>query len=249
VGAILDDLAVNDGRIQNFRAAGTFTVESPDLEAIEKFPTGTIAYQKPDRLFVEGRLQVGMIAFRLVSVGTEFLIEFPGKRNPDERYFYRLEGEKLESVPFSVSPSDVAKEMFTPVDWLSYDRDRVRMVSYDSDTQNAVLEVGPRRHPERRLTIHGMPWVIVRNERLDETGEVIADTALRDYHEIDGIRFPAYVEAWFPGEHTRMTFEMRNIRINTDQVSDDLFTIKWRPSNVEQPLPDDARGNRGVIKP
>jgi hypothetical protein len=246
---IVESLAANDEKIQNFRAAGTFTLQSPKLDAVEKFPTGSIAFRKPDELFVEGRLVVGIPAFRLVSVGSEFLIEFPRKRNPEERYFYRLEGETLESVPFSVSPADVAREMFTPVDWFTYDRDRIRIVSYDETYQTAMLELGPRRRPERRLTVQGSPWVVVRNERLDERGEVIADTTLSDHHEVDGIRFPAYVDAQFPGEQTRMTFEMRNIRMNTDQVSDDLFTFKWRPSNVEQSDSDESRGNRGHLKP
>lgn len=247
--AIVEALSANDAAMQNFRAAGTFTLESPKLEAVERFPTGTIAFRKPDELFVEGRLVVGIIAFRLVSVGSEFLIEFPRKRDPDERYFYRLEGETLESVPFSVSPADVAREMFTPPDWFSYDRGQFRVVAYDQNSQTATLELGPRRRPERRLTVQGLPWVIVRNQRLGPDGEVISDTALSDYHEIDGVRVPASVDALFPGEQSRLTFEMRNIRINTDQVTDDLFTIKWRPSNVEQPLSDDAGGNRGVLEP
>lgn len=249
VDTIIDDLATNDRPIQNFRAAGTFTIESPDLKAVEKFYHGMIAYRKPGELHVQGSLKIGFTAFRLVSVGSEFLIEFPGKRDPAERYFYRLEGEKLESIPFSVSPAVVAKEMFTPVDWLTYDRNRVRMVAYDPDAQTAVLELGRRRHPERCLTVRGIPWVVIRNERLDDSGAVIADTTLDDYHEVDGVWFPAFVDAWFPSEATRMTFEMRNIRINTEQVTDDLFTIKWRPTDVEQPLADDTRGNRGVLKP
>ena len=249
VDSVLDSLTENDGKLQNFRAAGTFTVESPKLEAIEKFHSGTIAFDKPDRLYVVGRMELGIIAFRLVSVGPEFLIERPTARKPEERYYYQLEGEQFESVPFSVSPADIAREMFTPVDWLSYDRDRIRITSYDGETHTAVLELGPRRHPERRITVHGLPWVVVRNERLDEAGKVMAETTLDDYHEVDGIRFPAYVNAWFPSERTRMTFEMRNIRINTDQVTDDLFTIKWRPTDVEQSLSDDARGNRGILKP
>ncbi len=232
VDAIVDDLAANDAQIHNFRAAGTFTIESPDLKAVEKFPQGMIAYRKPDELYVQGKLLIGIPAFRLTCVGSEFLIEFPTKRDPDERYFYRFEGEKLESIPFSVSPADVAKEMFAPVDWLTYDRDRVRIVQYDPDAQTAVLELGRRRHPERRLTVRGLPWVVIRNERLDDTGAVIADTTLDDYHEVDGVRFPASVDARFPSEATRMTFEMRNIRINTDQVTDDLFVIK-PPPNVK----------------
>lgn len=246
---IIEALSANDASMENFRAAGTFTLESPKLEAVERFPTGTIAFRKPGELYVEGRLVVGIIAFRLVSVGSEFLIEFPRKRDAEERYFYRLEGETLESVPFSVSPADVAREMFTPPDWFSYDQDQIRVVGYDEGTQTATLELGPRRRPERRLVVRGQPWVIVQSQRLGTDGSIIADTTLGDYHEIDGVRFPASVDARFPGEQTRMTFEMRNIRINTDQVTDDLFTIKWRPSNVEQPLPDDADGNRGVLKP
>ncbi|MCC6491376.1 MAG: hypothetical protein IT364_28055 [Candidatus Hydrogenedentes bacterium] len=231
ISTILQDLASNDAAFQNFRAAISLTLESPKLTGIQQFDGGYVAFRKPDSLCVQGTMKpLGTIAFRLTSAGREYLIEFPTKRD-DERYYYQLEGEQFENVPFNVYPSDIAREMFTPEDWDSINPRHARIIAYDSTAQEATLLIGPARRPERRIVVRGAPWVIVENERLSEDGITLALSTFADYQVVNGVRFPSKIDVTFPTESTRMTFEMRNIRVNTDQVNDTLFTINWRPKN------------------
>ncbi len=220
VSAILADLAANDQAIKNFRAAGTFTLESPDLKAIKRFKSGTIAFRRPADLYVVGR-KAGLFAFRLTCVGNEFLLEIPG-----EDPYYRLEGERFTSVEFSVSPADIAREMFLPESWGQLKSKDVRMTDYDAARQTATLEIGPKHAPTRRVMVEGPPWHVVQSDRL-ENGQVIATTTMKDYRPVDSVLFPAFIDARFPGEETRMTFEFREIRPNT-KLDDSLFDVKGR---------------------
>jgi hypothetical protein len=224
---ILAALAANDEAVQSFRAAGSFKLESPEFEAVKVFKDGGIAFRRPADLSVRGRNALGMEMFRLTSVGSEFLIDFPASH---DKPYYRVEGEQFASVPFSVSPSDIAREMFLPENWNELKKREVRLLEYDPQTQTAVLEIGPRNAPRRRVTVMGPPWVVVKNERM-EAGQAVAVTTKNDYRDEAGIRFPAFIDAWFPGEQTRLTFEMRKISINVE-IDKPLFDIKARARSV-----------------
>lgn len=221
---IMAELAANDSAVQSFRAKGTFTVESPDLSGAKTFRNGSISFRRPASLSVLGRNDLGMAAFRLTCVGSEFLIEFPASK--DEPY-YRLEGERFADVPFSVSPSDIAREMFLPESWGELRAREYRLVAFDALKQEATIEIGPKRQPRRRVVVRGPEWVVMRSERLDDDGNVIALCTKGDYRLFEGMRFPAAVEACFPNEATRMTFEMRTIRLN-GELKDDDFDIRAR---------------------
>ncbi len=222
---ILQSLAENDAAIRNFKATGAFRLEAPDLGSIKRFRFGTIAFRQPGDLSVVGRHDVTQATiFRLTSVGSEFLIEFPS--SPDKPY-YQLKGERIKGVPFSVSPSDVAKEMVLSEVWSELKPDEVRIVHYDPAVQTVVMEIGPRRSPRRRLTVQGPPWDVIKNERLDKHGDVIAETTRQNYEFVDGIRFPMEISAFFPTKNSRMTFSMRKVQINTE-LEPDLFDIKSR---------------------
>lgn len=221
---ILAELAANDSAVQNFRAKGTFTLESPDLSGAKTFRNASILFRRPASLSVLGRNDLGMAAFRLTCVGSEFLIEFPASK--DEPY-YRLEGERFEDVPFSVSPSDIAREMFLPESWGELKAREYRLIAFDALKQEATLEIGPKRQPRRRVVVRGPEWVAVSSERLDDDGNVIALCTKSDYRLLDGIRFPSVVEACFPNAETRMTFEMRTIRPNAE-LKDEDFDIRAR---------------------
>ena len=224
---ILAALAANDEAVQSFRAAGSFKLESPEFEAVKVFKDGAIAFRRPADLSVKGRNALGMEMFRLTSVGSEFLIDFPASR---DKPYYRVEGEQFASVPFSVSPSDIAREMFLPENWDELKRREVRLVQYDAQTQTAILEIGPRNAPRRRVTVMGPPWVVIKNERMED-GQVVAVTTKNDYRDDGGIRFPAFIDAWFPVEQTRLTFEMRKISTNVE-IDKSLFDIKARARTV-----------------
>lgn len=226
---ILRDLQANDAALLNFRAGGTITVESPKLDSIQRFPSGTVAYRRPGDLYVVGRTRLNVIAFDLKCSGNEFLIRFPTVSDPEQRYYYRLGGEQFDSVPFSVSPDDIAREMFLPVAWNELRERDARVVAYDEAEGTAALQLPAGHGMTRRLEVRGAPWVILESTLIDQGGEIVARTIRNDYAEKDGVRFPAYVDTSFPGEDTRLTFEMRNIRINTELPSS-LFRIDWRPS-------------------
>jgi len=225
---ILQELRANDTALQNFRAAGTLTLQSPKLKSIQRFPSGTVAYRRPGDLFVTGRNALGVTLFKMTSSGNEFLIEFPTVSNTDERYYYSFEGEQFARVPFSVSPADVARELFMPLDWKTLNSDDVRVTSVDEETGQATLTVTLHNGLTRRCEVSGQPWAISRSTLFDADGATVSEAYLQDYIEVNGVRFPSYAEAWFPTEQTRLTFELRNIRVNT-ALDDAMFTITWRP--------------------
>ncbi|MCH7910053.1 MAG: hypothetical protein IIB38_10595 [Candidatus Hydrogenedentes bacterium] len=230
VADILSDLEKNDAQIETFRAAGTFTLESPEFDAIRKFRRGRIMFRRPKALYAQGNHRItNMTLFKLISVDKEFLIEFP--TNKDESY-YRLEGEEFENVPFSVSPSDIVREMFLPESWGDLRRREARITAFDRERQVATVELGPRNRPRRRIEVtqvnpESPVWVITRNELLEPDGRRIAITLSDDYRAIDGIYFPSTINVFFPTESTRMIFELRNIRMNTE-IPDEVFNIRER---------------------
>ncbi len=232
---ILRDLAANDGAIHSFRAAGRFTLESPELDSIQKFRQGRILFRRPADLYVQGNHRVTNVPlFKLWCRGDEFLLEVP--TNSQQNY-YSIEGEEFTSVPFPVSPSDIAREMFLSEDWGTLPAKEVRVVGFDSELNVAKLVIGPARNPRRTIEVTKMDpaapsWVVVKNVRLDEDGKAIAEITLQDYVVAESIRFPSKVDAWFPTEATRMTFEMSNIRPNLP-LGDELFDIDARARELQ----------------
>lgn len=232
LGRILDDLAGNDRRIQNFRASGAFTLVVPELDGVRKYRQGRIAFRRPADLHAAARhLVTGIPIFELTCTGSEYLLEFPAR--PRE-FFYETDGVQFASVPARVSPSDIAREMFLPETWNQLRRRDVRMAGYDPVTKRATLDIG-RPIVRRRVVVEGVPWRVVENVLYDETGSERARTTLSEYRQIDDIRFPAKVEAIFPAEGARMTFEMRNIRPNSE-IDEDRFDIEAKLEQLERRL-------------
>ena len=224
--AILAGLAGNDAAITNFKAKGSMSLASPDFAGVKTCDDGLVAFRRPADLCVIGKkLVVGVTVFRVTCIGDEFLIEFPA--TPEEEPYYRVEGEQFGSVPFSVSPSEIAREMFLPEVWPDVKPKDFRLVAYDQAQQQATVEIGHKRAPRRRIVVTGPPWRVIRSERLDKDGTVLAETGMDDYREIDGVQFPAKVDASFPGEQTRMTIDMRKIWTNT-KLDNTLFDVKAR---------------------
>ncbi|MDZ4861750.1 MAG: hypothetical protein SGI88_22475 [Candidatus Hydrogenedentes bacterium] len=228
VADIIASLQTNDTALSNFRAAGTLTLESPKLKSIQRFPSGIVAYRRPADLYVVGKNALGATLFKLTSRDAEFLIEFPAVSNTDDRYYYSFEGEQFADVPFSVLPADVAREMFMPVDWDTVTQDSARLTGYDPQSGEATIEIDLSHGLTRKLTVRGEPWVIVGNVLRNSDGSPLSETRLSDFTENNGVRFPARSEAWFPIERTRLSFDLRNIRINTE-LDAALFNITWRP--------------------
>jgi len=234
IDAVLRDLAANDSRIQSFRAGGTFVLESPEFDGVRRF-RGNIRFRRPDFLYVQGNHRLTNVpVFKLACVGQEFLMEFPGSQ---DQSFYQVEGENFEDVPFSVSPSDIAREMFFSEDWAGMKRRDARVAAFDPATAVATIAVTGGDRPRRMIEVvqvnaNSPRWVIQKNTRLTDAGAVLAITTLDEYTDVDGALFPTSVDALFPTEETRMTFTMRNVRLNVE-VSDEAFDIRGRAAELQ----------------
>lgn len=238
--AILSELAAEDQQIETFLVRNALlTVESPRLKATQKV-SAEIAFRRPDRLHIVGRQQAFRnVVFRLTSVGREFMVDIPREGEPT----YRREGETVEGVPFAVSPSDIARELFLPEDWSRLRRNDVRLIHYDPATATATLEVGPRNRPRRRMVVQGPEWHVVMTERLNDAGEVFARTLRSDYRVWDGIRFPGVIVAEFPTLETTLRLEKINRPRFNEPLEDDLFDIDW-PDDPDTTDGSHARGDR-----
>ena len=229
IEAILADLVENDAAVSTMKSAGVFKIESPKLESRKKF-RGRLVFERPDRLYVEGsKLAGAIVVFKMICVGPEFLMEFPGEK---EENFYALEGTEFADVDFSVSPTDIVHEMFLPEHWAKIKPRSLRMVAYNEDENRVVLELRQRWRLHRRLELQlvnpdAPRWVITRHVRYDSRGHELAVTELSKYNVIEGVLFPEGVDAFFPTEETRMTFTLKDIRLNAD-MSASTFDIQTR---------------------
>jgi len=209
VAAILDGLAENEAHIEHFLAKGKFFLKTPELDAGYSLPQSSIAFRRPADLFVEGR-RYTVPALRLTCSEEAFLIELP----TEKQYYHRSRGETLPGVSFSVTPLDVAQEMFLPEGWDTLPPNRVRIEQFDAKENTAVLVVlskGLRKQPVRRLWVQGVPWVVTRNERLDpKSGARVAETTKSEYRVQDGVRFPSIIESSFPEQNAQMRLELRS---------------------------------------
>ena len=215
----MESLAANDARIETFRAGGQSIIQSSQLEAVQRFRTGRVLFQRPADLFVEGKVAVGAVAMRMISTGDQYLIEFPVLRE----YYGKVDGVDVEPVPFDVPPIEIAREMFFPVDWREVNPRKCAAVEYDAAAQRLVFRFRESRRLDRLVTVTGPPWVVVQNDRI-ERGQVVASTVSSEHNVKDGIRFPTRVVATFPEYDTTMEFRMRNIRYN-EPIEERYFTI------------------------
>ena len=234
IEVILSNLAENDAAVSSMKASGVFKIESPKLESSKKF-RGRLVFERPDRLYVEGsKLAGAIVVFKMTCVGPQFLMEFPGEK---ESNFYELNGTDFENVAFSVSPSDIVREMFLPEDWVKIKKRSVQLIAYNASENKVTLELRQRWRLHRTLELQQVNpenprWVIIRHLRYDDSGHDLAITELSKYNEIDGVLFPEDVDAYFPTEETRMTFKLKDIRLNSD-VSESTFDIEARARELQ----------------
>lgn len=164
-------------------------------------------------------MAVGAVALRMVSIGDEYLIEFPVLRE----YFGHIDGVDVEPVPFDVPPIEIAREMFFPIDWSGVRPKRCEVVRYDREQGRLTFRFRESRRVLREVTVEGPPWVVMRVDRL-EGGRLVASTESSGHNMKDGIRFPTRVVASFPEYETKMEFRMRNVRHN-EPIEEKYFTI------------------------
>ncbi len=213
VDTILTGLADNEAHIEHFLAKGKFLLKTPELDAVYSLPQSSIAFRRPADLYVEGRKYTAPV-LRLTCSEEEFLIELP----TEKQYVHRSKGASLPGVSFTVTPLDVAQEMFLPEGWATLPANRVRIEQFDPKENTAVLLIlskGLHKQPLRRLWIQGAPWVVTRNERLDpKTGACVAQTTKSDYRVENGVRFPAVIESKFPEQNAEMRLELRSFDLS-----------------------------------
>ncbi len=221
-------MASNDEAIESFVATGKLILELPELEAVQKFHGAKVRFRRPSDLFVRaGHKVTNHTVFKLWSVGRQFLLEVPRRKRES---YYSFEGERIESVPFPVSPSDIVREMFLPEAWSTLGSSEVRIVKGEANATIHRMEIGSRSRPRRLVDVslfgtESPAWVIVRSVLLDKSGRTVAITTMDEYILVNGIRFPKRVEASFPVEETRMALGLRSVRIN-EAIPDDTFDVE-----------------------
>jgi hypothetical protein len=220
VTAVLEDLAENDTLLNTLDARGRFIVESPDLREGKLSCAAHIWYRRPTDLNVIGTHQLtGLQVFKLTCLGSEFLLQLP----TEKKCYYFLNDMPVEDTQFSVSPSDVAKEMFLAESWAEIKPNQLTIEAYDDSTGVLTIAVGSRRSPRRRIELSGPPWRVIKNTRLEKDA-IVSETTMSEYYEKDGVRFPTEVDCWFPSRQSRMTFKVRDPKINPE-FNNDPFVI------------------------
>ncbi len=210
-------LAARQNALKNLKARVKFTIESPDLEKRQRF-RGNIAVEMPDKLRLVSSGAFGRKLFDLISVGKSFLLYFPSER----KVFFEKEGVEVESLPFSVSPSDIAGELFLPEDWEHIDLDSVRLVS--AGGQRMTIDIRSEDRRKRELWVVPPRWWLVRDELYGEDGTLRAVTVLERYRQVRGIWLPTHLEVHYPMRQTRIVMRLSNIEVNT-QLNPRLFVF------------------------
>jgi|GEM_PF-6113807 len=205
----LEALAARQHSPDNFKARVTFIIDSPDLEKRQKF-RGNVAVEMPDRLRLVSTGAFGRKVFDLVSVGKSFLLYFPS----EQKVFFEREGLAVESLPFSVSPSDIVKELFGPEDWGSIDPADVRLLSPGG--RRLVIALYSGGMLKRKLWIERPQWLLVRDELYAEDGTLRAVTVLDRYRRVEETWMPTRLGADYPLHETYMVMNLGRIEINTE---------------------------------
>ena len=209
VGRAVETLAERQNRLQNFKAKVKFSIESPELEKKQKF-RGNLAVEIPDKLRLVSSGAFGRKLFDLISVGKSFLLHVPS----EQKVFYEQEGMEVESLPFSVSPNDITKELFIPEDWDRIDLADVKLISPGG--RRTTIAVYDEGRLKRKLWLERPRWLLVRDELYAEDGTLRAVTVLGRYRRMEEMWLPTYLEAHYPLRQTRMVMNLGSISVNTE---------------------------------
>ncbi len=205
----VETLAARQTNLENFKARVTFTIDSPDLEKRQKL-RGNVAVEMPDRLRLVSTGALGRKVFDLISVGKSFLLHFPS----EQKVFFEKEGLAVESLPFSVSPSDIVRELFGPEDWSNVNLENVRVLSPGG--RRLVIALYSGGMLKRKLWIERPQWLLVRDELYAENGTLRAVTVLERYRRIQETWIPTRLEAHYPLHETYMVMNLARIEVNTE---------------------------------
>ncbi len=224
VKGFIQNVVKREAGVRRLQARTKFTLDSPDLDRRVSM-RGFVAFAAPDKLRVQGHGALGTDAFDLISVGRSFVLHIPS----ENKTFFECEGVAVDSVPFTVSPADIAMELFRPIDWGAIDDYKIRVVR--KDARSAVFEFGGD-DVTRIITIDAR-WHVTRRERYD-AGRLTCTTTLSDHTDIAGIPFPGRIEVLYPAERTYLDMRLSGVRLN-GELNPELFQLPAyiRTSGVE----------------
>lgn len=200
----IDHVVARESGVRNMQARTRFSLDSPDLKRRVTL-RGFVAFATPDKLRVQGHAVFGIDAFDLISVGPSFYLHIPS----EDKTFYQHDGVPLEGVPFSVSPVDVAREMFGPFTATPLRSRDLRLLGVSDEL--AVLECvsGTTRH----IVTVDTQWRVLKRVRYD--GDRITCTAVMDnYDDVDGTLFPHRIELEYPARKTSVVMDLSRVQIN-----------------------------------
>ena len=176
-----------------------------------------IVYQAPLNLHVIGR-KYGTLVVELICSGETFLLVLP----TEKQYSYKPLGERFGRL----TTGEMAREIFQPEIWTGLPREQARLMAFDPASGTAELEIQyPDLKRRRVVKVQGLPWVVLENRLYDVRGSLLAETLKRDYHVLDGIRFPREVESRFPAESAWMKMALRKIELNPDLTGEPFSRI------------------------
>lgn len=217
--AILAELAGNHRHIHSFRGTGAIVVSAPKLGK-RRFQ-GRIAFRKPGDLYVRGDHSLGTKLFEMVCDGHRWVIVLPEK---NEWYAYQ---EQRDSARASSTPPAlvIPKEIFAMNDWAAGEPSNVKVSRYSPQEGSATLTFRDCEGLKRRIKVKGYPWKITESVLFTQKSRKLVTVKLENYRPFDGYLFPTTIKARFPISNVRLSIELRNVRVNPQDVDDSTFRL------------------------
>ncbi len=199
---------------------------------------GYVLFRKPDGIRVLGLAPViGSTVFDMVSLGEIFRIHIPSKnrfiegRN-DSAPTSKKQLENLRPVAFLTSliiqPPDAMGDITLLEEDMS-ERDAfyiLLIIRRDADQPWLVRTL----HFDRRNLD------IIRQKTFDSSGMVLSDTRYSGWKIYGGIRFPSEVYIQRPQDHYEVMLNVRNMKINTADLTAEKFILNQPPGTELQQL-------------
>jgi hypothetical protein len=209
VSEILKAISANQ-QFQSFRATGTFILQTPQWEAVQKLPLSSISFRRPGDFYITGRKHAAEIV-RLGGTQQALLMELPRRKE-----FFFLEAVDKTSEQSYLT---LARDLFFFGMPENITRRNVKRISERATEEGlqVVLETKKNVISKKlrwRIEITGLPWVITKRELIDSEGNVVATTIFEDYHVQDGAIFPKKMTATLPAQDASMQFDMKKIQLS-----------------------------------
>lgn len=195
-----------------------------------------VLFRKPDEIRILGRDPViGSTIFDMVSSGDEFHVSIP----PKKRFIVgsntapEKPGNKLENLrPDALLTSLLIRPPNAASEW----------ALVENDIERAVYIVLIVRHDAgeptlvRQVYFDGQSLDITRQKTFEPSGTITSDTRYSDWKVFNGVPFPENIDIQRPKENYEVQLNVRNMRINTADITDEKFVLKQPPEYQVQEL-------------